>query len=211
MVLPTAALKTFHWKRYGRYKEFGPITTNPQQDHREDDTGIAILPETDNRAQPWRQLVEANMHNKKIRFLPSAFAERHEVQEFIYFVLAKSTSTYIKSVYITATVSRCPLNGITLRTLRHMRDVLALVPKVYTDVYKDTHEIPDEQRLWLAQRMYTYIRPLIESEQKANKDAAKGLRNLKLHEVKTEAKCLPVTEEQPKRSDKKTSVSPSFV
>lgn len=211
MALPPAARKTFYWPRHGKYKEFDSLTTHPRQDHRKDGKGITIRRVTDERAQPWQQFVEANMHDQKIKTLPSLYADRREVQEFIYLVLAKTTLMEVPSVYITVTVSRCSLSGLTLRTLTNLEECLLFVPEDYMDVYNDTHWIPDKQRLLIADRIYKAIWPLLDSEKKRRKNKTNALEKAKLREAETEAQTeaqVPIkAEKQLKKSDKAASVS----
>jgi hypothetical protein len=110
--------QTFHWPRHGRYNEFPSITTSPQQDVSESKQATKIHAVTDKRAQPIHELVQANIHDHKVRTLPPKTASKKEVKEFLFFVLGCERLSSIAgqaSQAVTTTVALCKLDGQGLR------------------------------------------------------------------------------------------------
>jgi hypothetical protein len=159
----------FRWPCSGKYSEFASFVTHPQEDHREDGTGIKIRAEFDQRAQPLWQHVQANMHTKKIWRLPNREAEVEVVQEFIYLILTGKSGCKVaddKPQYVTATVSRWNTDGAALRGCVTRCEYLSLIPKGYTDVYGQYHTIPTPYIYEIQERLYQVIEPLLRAERK---------------------------------------------
>lgn len=82
-----AAHKEHVHQAHGRYNEFPALTTKPQQDVDAVKQRTKIHRVTDKRAQPWNELVKANLHNYEVTTLPSLGASKKDVREFLFFAL----------------------------------------------------------------------------------------------------------------------------
>jgi hypothetical protein len=156
------------WKTHGRYRELAEFVTYPQEDHRPSSTGIEIRSETDRRAQPWVEHVQANMHSKEITSLPSKKASEKDVREWIYLILAhRSLRKIIDNITgytgdITATVSRMCETGVSIRNIRNWKD---LVPTSWTTIYGETVQVSKASRRAIIDRLNSIILPLLDIEQ----------------------------------------------
>lgn len=72
---------------HGRDNEYLALATSPQQDVDAVNQRTKIHPVTDKRAQPWHELVLANLHNHDVTTLPSLKATKKDVREFLFFAL----------------------------------------------------------------------------------------------------------------------------
>jgi hypothetical protein len=87
--------QTMHWAAMDQHNEFAAHKTTPQQDHRLDSTGIIIEKCIDRRQEPWTSKVRANVHNRRIDFLPSMNATKDEVREWLYLILTCQKNSLI--------------------------------------------------------------------------------------------------------------------
>lgn len=136
------------WFKHGRFSEFPAFKTSPQQDVKADGSGIKIHKVTDKRAQPWMELVRANIHKNTAKSLPAETATVKEVREWIYLVLTQKkkigTLAGEKPQIITSSVAYSKIDGKKLREMTP-DEWTAFCPSHYLNVYQEkrTNEIDD--------------------------------------------------------------------
>ncbi|TID16442.1 hypothetical protein E6O75_ATG11560 [Venturia nashicola] len=162
-----AALKEHLHPSHGHHNEFPALTTKPQQDVDAVNQRTKIHPITDKRAQPWRELVLANLHNHDVTTLPSLSASQEDVREFLFFTLGCDRYGSIAERKKSETIQfiQCfQHGGEGLRKFVTEQGWLENVPFTWTSVYNKTYNISNATRTDIAKHCYYAITPLIEAE-----------------------------------------------
>jgi len=160
-------------KRTGKTWAYEAQTTRPLQDHREDGKGITIHPLKDNRAQPWVELVRANIHSKDITYLPPKKASHEEICEFLFLVLAKEN---IKGSKLDLD-NKPWLASLSIMRWHHWRGSGKLLRKLsleqwcnlcpgsWQDVLGDVHYNSREDRDAVGEHIFSIVNSLVIAEQ----------------------------------------------
>ncbi|QDS67844.1 hypothetical protein FKW77_007502 [Venturia effusa] len=178
-----AAYEVFEHPASGKTSEFPALITTPQQDVDAVQQRTKIHPITDKRAQPWFQLIRANLHNYDVTTLPSLEATQQDVREFLFFVLGCDRFGTVAEDESSATIQfiqTFPHGGQALRQFEKMEDWMVDVPYTWTDIYKEKHYISESVRKQIAKHCFKAITPLIKAENNAQK-----IKEKKTHLVET--------------------------
>jgi hypothetical protein len=158
------------WPRHGRNKEFPSFITKPQQDHKWNGSGIKIHAATDDRAQPYIELVRANVHTKPISTIPSRDAKSKEVREYLYLILTNShlsKTADIQPWLVCVTINNWKGNGQKLRKMdADYEKWFALCPSVWIDVSGKLHYPTEAERAAVGQHLKKAIAPIVAAEKK---------------------------------------------
>jgi len=169
---PAACVKN---RKTGKIWVYEAQTTRPLQDHREDGKGITIHGSKDNRAQPWVELIRANIHKRDITYLPPKKASCKETCEFIFLVLAKENvkgsmlnldkKPWLASISIMQWI-RWGASGKHMRKF-NLEQWCKLCPGSWRDVVGEVHFTSKEDRDAVGKHIYTIINSLVVAEQMA--------------------------------------------